>query len=122
MLAYITGSVDQELLRRNEYLVAENRVLRAHIPGRVNLTDGERRTLAEIGKQLGRKALAEVASVVRPETIFAWHRRMVAKKFDGSARGKDNLLLFPTEGIHATGPVRCREHLGGLLKFYHRAA
>ena len=37
-------------------------------------------------------------------------------------QGKDNLLLFPTEGIQATGPVRCRERLGGLLKFYHRAA
>ena len=34
MLAYVTGSVDEELLRRNEYLAAENRILRAHIPGR----------------------------------------------------------------------------------------
>ena len=37
-------------------------------------------------------------------------------------QGKDTLLLFPTGEIHATGPVRCRERLGGLLKFYHRAA
>ncbi len=81
MLAYVTGSVDEELLRRNEYLAAENRILRAHIPGRVHLSDGERRTLAQIGKRLGRKALAEIASVVRPETILAWHRRLVAKKF-----------------------------------------
>ena len=72
MLAYVTGSVDDELLRRNEYLVAENRILRAHMQGRVNLTDGERRTLAHIGKQLGRKALAAVASIVKPETILAW--------------------------------------------------
>ena len=34
MLAYVTGSVDDELLRRNEYLVAENRILRAQIKGR----------------------------------------------------------------------------------------
>ena len=74
MLAYVTGSVDEELLRRNEYLVAENRILRAQIPGRLKLTDGERRTLAHIGKQLGRKALAEVATLVRPDTILAWHR------------------------------------------------
>ncbi len=86
MLAYVTGSVDEELLRRNEYLVAENRILRAQIPGRVKLTDGERRTLAQIGKQLGHKALAEVASIVRPETILAWHRRLVAKKFDGAKK------------------------------------
>ena len=86
MLAYVTGSVDEELLRRNEYLVAENRILRAHTPGRVKLSDGDRRTLAEIGKRLGRAALAEIASIVRPETILAWHRRLVAKKFDGSKK------------------------------------
>ena len=50
MLAYISGSVDEELLLRNEYLVAENRILRNQIQGRLRLTDGERRTLAEIGK------------------------------------------------------------------------
>lgn len=86
MLAYVTGSVDEELLRRNEYLVAENRILRAHVPGRVKLSDGDRWTLAEIGKRLGRQALAEVASIVRPETILAWHRRLVASKFDGSKK------------------------------------
>ena len=86
MLAYVTGSVDEELLRRNEYLVTENRILRAQILGRVKLSDGERRTLAEIGKRLGRKALTEVASIVRPETILAWHRRLVARRFDGSKK------------------------------------
>ena len=65
MLAYVTGSVDEELLRRNEYLAAENRILRAHIPGRVHLSDGERRTLAQIGKRLGRKAVG-LEFVVRP--------------------------------------------------------
>ena len=74
MLAYVTGSVDDELLRRNEYLVAENRILRAQIDGRLQLTDGERRTLAQIGKKLGRKVLAEVASIVRPETILGRSR------------------------------------------------
>ena len=88
MLAYVTGSVDEELLRRNEYLVAENRILRNQIAGRPRLSDGEQRTLAEIGKQLGRQALAEVASIVCPDTILAWHRRLVAKKFDGSHRRK----------------------------------
>jgi len=71
LLAYITGSVDQELLVRNAYLVTENRVLRNQIKGRVRLTDGERKTLAEIGKQLSKYALAEVATIVRPETILA---------------------------------------------------
>jgi hypothetical protein len=52
LLAYITGSVNQELLLRNEYLVTENRVLRSQIKGRVRLSDSERKTLAAIGKTL----------------------------------------------------------------------
>jgi putative transposase len=88
LLAYITESVDQELLVRNEYLVTENRILRQQITGRVRLSGGERKTLAELGKKLGRQALAEVASIVKPETILAWHRTLVAKKFDGSPQRK----------------------------------
>jgi hypothetical protein len=84
LLAYITGSVDQELLFRNEYLATENRLLRKQLKGRPRLTNDERITLAEIGQRLGRKALAEVAQIVRPETILAWHRKLVAKKFNGS--------------------------------------
>src|SRR5262249_35492279 len=88
LLAYITGSVDQELLLRNEYLVTENRILRHQITGHVRLSDGERKTLAAIGKQLGKQTLSEVATIVTPNTILAWHRMLVAKKFDGSQRRK----------------------------------
>lgn len=84
MLAYITGSVDQELLQRNDYLATENRILRNQLKGRLRLTDQERISLAERGRRLGRKALEEVAQIVRPETILGWHRKLVAKKFDGS--------------------------------------
>src|SRR5918911_3409565 len=88
LLAYITGSVDQELLLRNEYLVTENRLLRTQIKGRIRLSDGERKTLAEIGKKLSKQALKEVASIVTPDTILAWHRKLVAQKFDGSQQRK----------------------------------
>src|SRR4030095_13200426 len=88
LLAYMTGSVDQELLCRNEYLAAENRILRGQLRDRVRLTDGDRKTLAEIGKRLGKQALAQVATIVQPDTILAWHRRLVAKKFDGSRQRK----------------------------------
>ena len=71
LLAYITGSVDQELLLRNEYLVTENRILRNQIKGRVRLSDGERKTLAAIGQKLGKKVLEEVANIVNPDTILA---------------------------------------------------
>jgi len=84
LLAYLTGTVDQELLLRNEYLVTENRILRNCIKGRIRLGDPERVSLAEIGKRLGRSALADVAQIVRPETILGWHRRLIARKFDGS--------------------------------------
>lgn len=69
---------------RNEYLVAENRILRNQIPGRVRFTDGERTTLAAIGIRLGKQALAEVVSVIKPATLLAWHRKLIARKFDGS--------------------------------------
>src|SRR5262245_7175361 len=88
LLAYITGSVDQELLLRNEYLVTENRLLPAQITGRIRLSDGERKTLAELGKKLGKKALEELAHIVTPDTILAWHRTLVAQKFDGSQQRK----------------------------------
>ena len=53
LLAYITGTVDQDLLLCNEYLVTENRILRSQIPGRVRLSHGERKAVGEIG--LGRR-------------------------------------------------------------------
>src|SRR5260221_4898147 len=84
LLAYVTGLVNQELLLQNEYLATENRILRAHLPKRLRLTDPERSTLAEIGKRLGRKALKQVACVAKPDTILAWYRRLIAEKFDGS--------------------------------------
>src|SRR5436190_15474242 len=83
-LAYVTGTVDQELLARIEYLAAENRILKAQLKGRLKLSDAERATLAEIGHRLVRRVLAEVATVARPDTILAWYRKLVARKFDGS--------------------------------------
>ena len=84
ILAFVTGMVDQELLARIEYLAAENRILKAQLKGRLKLSDAERATLGEIGHRLGRKVLGEVANVARPDTILAWYRNLVARKFDGS--------------------------------------
>ncbi len=82
--AYVTGGVNQQLLLQNEYLAAENLILRAKLPSRLRLSDPERATVAEIGKRLGRIALREVACIAKPDTILGWYRRLVAKKFDGS--------------------------------------
>ena len=81
ILAYITGTADQELILRNEYLAAENRILKAQIKGRLLLTDVEKATLAEIAQRLGRKALEDVANAAKPDTILGWYRKLVARKY-----------------------------------------
>ncbi len=88
MLAFVTGEVDENLLLRIEYLVAENHILRDQIKGRIQLSDPERQTLAEIGARLGKQALAEVATLFQPDTILGWNRKLAAEKFDGSEQRK----------------------------------
>ena len=70
LLAYVTGLVNQQLLLKNEYLLAENRILKAHLPPRFRLSRPERITLAEIAARLGRKLLQQVARVAKPDTIL----------------------------------------------------
>jgi putative transposase len=84
MLVYVTGMVNQELLLRNEYLAAENRILRSKIKGRLLLSEGEKATLAEIAHRLGREALEQLAATANPDTILGWYRKLIANKFDGS--------------------------------------
>ena len=84
LLANVTGTIDEELRLRNEYLVTENRILRSRITGQLRLKNEERRLLAEIGKKLGRKALETIATIVKPDTVLRWHAKLVAHKFDGS--------------------------------------
>jgi putative transposase len=84
ILSFVTGLVNQELLLRNEYLAAENRILRVRLSSRLRLSDPERSTLAEIAKRFGHKALKDIAQVAKPDTILGWYRQLVARKFDGS--------------------------------------
>ena len=70
-----------------DYLREENRILREQFGGRrLRLNDDQRRRLASKAKRLGRKMLAAVATIVRPETLLAWHRKLIAEKYDGSSR------------------------------------
>ena len=89
LLAYVTGTVNQELLLRNEYLAVENRILRGQIKGRLLLLEGEKATLAEIAHRLGRMALEDVAATAKPDTILGWYRKLIANKFDGSKFRRD---------------------------------
>ena len=79
----IAGWMNQRQQQAIEYLREENRVLREQLGDRrVRFNDDQRRRLAVRAKGLGRKLLAEVASLVTPDTLLAWHRKLIAQKYD----------------------------------------
>jgi putative transposase len=87
VLIAVGGWMNQHQLQIIDYLREENRVLREQLGGRrMRFNDGQRRRLAAKAKRLGRRLLAEVATIVTPETLMAWHRRLIAIKYDGSAQ------------------------------------
>lgn len=103
VIAFITGTVDQELWLRNDYPVAENRVLNRQLKGRLLLSDAERAMLGEIGHRLGRKALAAAANMAKPATILGWYRRLLCSNF----RNRDLpqwLRLGSTDGARQNSP------------------
>lgn len=86
-LLLFSGCVNRHQQAVIDYLLEENRVLRAvNNYRRLHLTDNQRRRLAVKGQVLGRRRLAAVAGIVTPDTILRWYRRLVAKKYDGSKR------------------------------------
>jgi putative transposase len=87
VLIAVAGWMNQHQLQVIHYLREENRVLREHLGGRrLRLNDDQRRRLAAKAKGLGRRLLAEVATIVTPETLLAWHRKLIAQKYDGSGK------------------------------------
>src|SRR5215510_9223290 len=84
ILESVSESLNDHLRLRNDYLMAENRILRNQINGRVQLTDNERQELAEIGAKLGKQALREIATIAKPDTILAWNRKFAAQQADTS--------------------------------------
>src|SRR5438132_9860470 len=82
----IAGWMNQHQHHVIEYLIEENRVLREQIGNRrMRFTDNQRCRLAARAKKLSRKVLEQVATIVTPATLLAWHRKLIAKKYDGSA-------------------------------------
>jgi len=78
--------MNQRQLHVIDYLREENRVLREQLgERRLRLDDNQRRRLAVRAKALGRKVLTEIATIVTPETLLAWHRKLIAQKCDGTA-------------------------------------
>ena len=87
LLIAVAGWMNQRQLQMIEYLREENRVLREQLgQRRLRLTDDQRRQLAVKAKGIGRKLLAEVATIVTPETLLRWHQRLIAQKYDGSGK------------------------------------
>src|SRR5207237_857233 len=86
LVVSIAGWMNQRQQQVIEYLIEENRVLREQIGNRrMRFTNDQRCRLAARAKKLSRKLLAQVATIVTPETLSAWHRKLIAKKYDGSA-------------------------------------
>ena len=85
LIVSIAGWMNQHQQSVIEYLMEENRVLREQIGRRrMRFNDDQRRRLAAKAKRLGRKLLTEVATIVTPETLLAWHRKLIAMKYDSS--------------------------------------
>ena len=75
LLESVSESLNDHLRLRNDYLMAENRILRHQMTGRLQLTDNERQELAALGAKLGKQALQDIATIAKPETILAWNRK-----------------------------------------------
>jgi hypothetical protein len=93
LLIAVSGWMNQRQLQVIDYLREDNRVLRERLGDRrLRLDDHQRRRLAVKAQVLGRRVLAQIATIVTPETLLAWHRKLIAQK------------------------------LGGMLNYYYRAA
>jgi transposase InsO family protein len=98
LVVSVAGWLNQRQQQVIEYLIEENRVLREQIGRRrLRFSDNQRRRLAAKAKKLGRNVLAQVATIVTPETLLAWHRKLIAKKYDGSAFRTPGRPLTSTE-------------------------
>src|SRR5215510_16347807 len=86
LVVSIAGWLNQRQHRVIEYLVEENRILLEHVgKRRLQFTNDQRCRLAVKAKKLSRKILMQVAKIVTPQTLLAWHRKLIARKYDGSA-------------------------------------
>jgi transposase InsO family protein len=98
LLATFAGWVTRQQSQVIAYLIEENRVLKEQVESsgkRPRFTDDQRRRLAAKGKPLGRKVLCQIATIVTPETILAWHRRLIAVKW-----------TYPKKGVGRPGVMK----------------
>jgi transposase len=85
LVVSVAGWLGQQQRDAIDYLREENRVLREQLGAkRLRLNDDQRRRLAAKARMLGGRILREVATIVTPETLLAWHRKLIARKYNGS--------------------------------------
>jgi putative transposase len=85
LMSFFAGWVNRCQQDVIEYLEEENRILREQLGGkRLRFTDRQRRRLAAKAKVVGRKGLSEISTLVTPDTLLRWYRKLIAKKYDGS--------------------------------------
>jgi putative transposase len=85
LLISVAGWLNERQQDVIDYLQEENRVLREQLGGkRLRFNDNQGRRLAVRAEKLGRRVLHELTTIVTPATLLAWHRRLIAQKYDGS--------------------------------------
>jgi hypothetical protein len=130
LLAYITGSVDEDLLLRNAYLITENRLLRQQIPGHMRRIVLPRQSphpnaYVELWvRSVKEDALSGLILCGERFLRRALQGYVIHYHHERHHQGQRTVILMPTAHHHARadGPVHCRKRLGGLLKYYHGEA
>jgi putative transposase len=96
MLVTLAGWINRQQQHVIDYLKEENRVLREHCgKKRLRFTDDQRRRLAAKANVLGRAMLRELGTLVTPDTLLRWHRKLIARKYNGSkkrGRGRPGVM------------------------------
>ena len=125
-LMTFSGLVNRHQADVIAYLVEENRVLKEQMKGRkLRLTDDQRRRLAAKAKLFGRQALNQVATIVTPDTLLRWHRRLIAFKwtFEAKRVGRPGLMkAIKSECLNRMiffGEGSLRRACSSFLEHYH---
>ena len=85
LLISLAGWLNQQQQDVIDYLQEENRVLRKQLGGkRLRFSDDQRLRLAVRAKKLGWRMLHDLTTIVTPATLLAWHRKLIARNYDGN--------------------------------------
>ena len=87
LVVAVAGWINQQPRDVIDYLQEENRVLREQLgPGRLRVTDAQRRRRAAKATRLGRRVRRDRHTLVTPDTLLRWHRQLIARTYDGRGR------------------------------------